>query len=408
MLLGETISVALGALRANKLRSLLTMLGIVIGVGAVIAVVALGTGAQKAVKDRITALGTTLVTVNPGAQRQGGVQIAGANAPLTLADAQMLEDSGAALIQAVQPQIQRDLQVTYTNKNVSTQIVGTSANYLTVRKYKLLAGRMFTTAEDEGRQRVAVVGYNVPTNLGLTGPDALVGEQIRIRGIMHTVIGVLDTKGQGSQFGGNPDDQILIPVRTARYRVHGTDRLNSIGVLAPAEDKVDATMGEIQRILRRAHKLRPGQPDNFQVRSQSDFLTTLGETTQVFTFLLGSIAAVSLVVGGIGIMNIMLVSVTERTREIGVRKALGATRANILLQFLIEAVVLCCLGGIVGIAVGTGGAMLMSRTAGWTTEVSLTAVGMAFAFSALVGVAFGVWPARRAATLDPIVALRYE
>ena len=406
MLFGEIISVAMGALRANKLRSLLTMLGIVIGVAAVIAMVALGTGAQQAVKDRISALGTTLITVSPGQQRGMGVVIADAQQRLTMDDARALSDRGE-ILRAVQPEMNRNLQVTYLNKNTNTSIVGTSSNYLEVRNYKLEAGRMFTTAEDEAKQRVAVVGNAVPGNMGLETADALIGESIRIRGIQHTVIGVLASKGQATPFG-NPDDQILIPINTARFRVIGSDRLRSISVLAPSEDRIEDTMAEIQKILRREHRVRTGAPDDFQMRSQADFLNTLGETTQVFTYLLSGIAAVSLLVGGIGIMNIMLVSVTERTREIGIRKALGATKYNILLQFLIEAVVLCCLGGIVGILIGSTGAVVMSRTAGWNTQVSMGAVGLAFAFSAFVGVAFGVWPARRAAVLDPIVALRYE
>jgi putative ABC transport system permease protein len=406
MLFGEILSVALGALRANKLRSLLTMLGIVIGVAAVIAMIALGTGAQAAVKDRIAALGTTLLTVNPGQQRGMGVAINDAQAKLTMDDAKALEERATSLT-AVQPEMNRNLQITWLNKNASTSIVGTSANYLEVRKFKLQSGRMFTSAEDEAKQRVAVIGPTVATNLGLDTPDALLGENVRVRGIQFTIVGVLESKGQSSPFG-NPDDQILIPINTARYRVLGTDRLRSISVLAESEDSIPVAMADIQRVLRREHRLRQGRPDDFQMRSQSDFLTTLGETTQVFTFLLSGIAAVSLVVGGIGIMNIMLVSVTERTREIGVRKALGATRRNIMLQFLIEAVVLCCMGGVVGIFLGSGGAVIMSKTAGWTTQVSLLAVLLAFAFSALVGVLFGVWPARRAAALDPIVALRYE
>jgi putative ABC transport system permease protein len=406
MLFGEIISVALGALRANKLRSMLTMLGIVIGVAAVIAMVALGTGAQKAVKERISSLGTTLLTVNPGQQRGMGVVIADQQTKLTMSDAAAIEERAPNAL-AVQPEMNRNLQVTYLNKNTNTSIVGTTSNYLQVRNFKMQLGRMFTRAEDEGRQRVAVVGPGVVTNLGLDTPEALLGENIRIRGMQFTVVGILESKGQSTPFN-NPDEQILIPLNTARFRVLGTDRLRSISVLAPSEEKIPDTMADIQKVLRREHRLRPGQPDDFQMRSQADFLNTLGETTQVFTYLLSGIAAVSLLVGGIGIMNIMLVSVTERTREIGVRKALGATRNNILLQFLIEAVVLCCLGGIIGIAVGTGGAMVLSKAFQWNTSVSPSAIGLAFAFSAAVGVLFGVWPARRAATLDPIQALRYE
>ena len=406
MLFGEILSVALGALRANKLRSMLTMLGIVIGVAAVIAMVALGTGAQTAVKDRISALGTTLLTVNPGQQRGMGVVIQDQQVKLTMDDAKALDERGEYIL-AVQPEMSRSLQVTWQNKNTNVQIVGTTSNYPEVRKYELAAGRMFTNQEDQAMQRVAVLGPAVATNMGLQSSDALLDENIRIRGVQFRVVGILKSKGQ-TGFGMNPDEQILIPINTARFRVIGTDRLRSIGVLAQSEDRIPDAMASIQKVLRREHRLATGRPDDFQMRSQADFLNTLGETTQVFTYLLSGIAAVSLLVGGIGIMNIMLVSVTERTREIGIRKALGATRSAILLQFLIEAVVLCCLGGIIGILVGSGGATLLSNLFQWNTKISPAAIGLAFAFSAAVGLIFGVWPARRAATLDPIVALRYE
>ena len=406
MLIGEIISVALGALRANKLRSLLTMLGIVIGVAAVIAMIALGNGAQKAVKDRISALGTTLLTVMPGqAFGMGGIR-SGDQQKMTMDDAKAIDDHAEHII-AVQPEMQRQLQIQYNNRNANTSIVGTTANYLEVRKYELDAGKMFTPAHDAARARVAVIGPAVAQLLGFDNPIALVGEPVRIRGIQFEVIGVLKSKGQGGGFG-NPDEQVLIPINTARFRAMGTDRLRSINVLASSEDDIPLAMAEIQKVLRREHRLRPGKEDDFNIRNQSDFLNTLGETTAVFGLLLAGIATVSLVVGGIGIMNIMLVSVTERTREIGVRKALGATRVNILSQFLIEAIVLCIMGGIVGILLGSGTAYMLSRSFQWNTQISSSAVIMAFMFSAAVGVVFGVWPARRAAMLDPIQALRYE
>ena len=405
MLIGEIISVALGALRANKLRSLLTMLGIVIGVAAVIAVVALGAGAQSAVKERISSLGTTLLTVMPGQQRGMGVSY-DQTMKLTMADAKALQQKTTSL-NAIQPEINSRVQVQYLNQNASTSAVGTTANYLEVRKYQFAAGRMFTTQEDEGRQRLVVLGQTVVTNLGIRSPDAIIGEAVRIKGLQFIVIGVLKSKGQSSPFG-DPDDQVLVPITTGRFRLFGTDRLRSISVLAQSEEKIPDAMADVQRVLRREHRLTSGKADDFQIRSQADFLNTLGETTAVFTYLLSGIAAVSLLVGGIGIMNIMLVSVTERTREIGIRKALGATSANILLQFLIEAVVLCLLGGLIGAAVGSGGAAAMSKYAQWNTQISPSSIVRAFVFSAVVGVLFGVWPARRAASLDPIVALRYE
>ncbi|HVE77816.1 MAG TPA: ABC transporter permease, partial [Gemmatimonadaceae bacterium] len=352
MLLGEILRVALGALRANKLRSFLTMLGIVIGVAAVIAMVALGRGAQKAVSDRISSLGTTLLTVVPGQIFGRGVAAEADRARLTMDDAEAIE-ARAQTVAAVQPEMSRQLQVQYLNRNTSAQVVGTTPNYLEVRKYELERGRMFTTAEDRARARVAVVGPAVVQNLGLDAAGAIVDQEIRVRGIQFTVVGVLKSKGQASPFA-NPDEQVLIPIQTARFRVMGTDRLRSISVLATSEADIPITMAEIQKALRREHRLRPEQPDDFTIRNQADFLNTLGETTQVFSYLLAGIAAVSLLVGGIGIMNIMLVSVTERTREIGIRKAVGAKRKDILQQFLIESATVSGLGGLAGIAVGAG------------------------------------------------------
>ena len=406
MLIGEIVSVAVGALRANKLRSFLTMLGVVIGVGAVIAVVALGRGAQQSVNARISSLGTTLLSVFPAEIRQGGVASGTDRAVMKISDALALDSAGGD-ISAVEPEMSRNLQVQFGTMNTNTQIIGTTPNYPEVRKYEIAAGRMFTDLENKATRKVVVVGPQVMSNLGVTAPSDIVGQKVKIGGMDFDVIGVLASKGAGSGFQ-NPDDQALIPIQTAQFRVFGTDRLRQIGVLASSESRINDAMAQVQKTLRRAHRLRPGNDDDFQIRIQSDFLNTLGETTQIFTFLLSGIAAVSLLVGGIGIMNIMLVSVTERTREIGVRKALGATGKNILLQFLIEAIVLCLLGGVVGVLVGWGGALALAKFGNFNTSMSLGSVILAFFFSALVGVAFGVWPARRAAKLDPIQALRYE
>jgi putative ABC transport system permease protein len=406
MPVGETLSIAMTALRANKMRSILTMLGVVIGVGAVIAMVAIGNGAQEAVKARISALGTTLISISPGQIFSRGLASSTDRAKLTMADAEALRVN-AKLITQVEPEMQKQAQVQYLNKNTSTDIYGTTPNYPQVRLYTVAAGRMFTNAEDKGSQLVAVLGDAVLQDLGITNGESVIGETIRIQGIQFRIIGTLAPKGQGTGFG-NPDDEVLIPITTMRYRIYGRDQLRTINVLAPNDSLVTATMAEAQSILARAHRLRPGAESDVNIRSQADFLNTLGETTATFTYLLAGIAAVSLIVGGIGIMNIMLVSVTERTREIGVRKALGATRLNILLQFLIEAVVLCMLGGIGGILIGGGGALAMTKIANWNASISLSAVLVAFAFSAVVGILFGVWPARRAASLNPIDALRYE
>jgi putative ABC transport system permease protein len=275
-----------------------------------------------------------------------------------------------------------------------------------VKNYTITAGRMFTAGEDESRRGYAVLGSAIPEMFS-ANPVAMIGQMIQIRGIPFEIIGVLSEKGSGGGFG-NPDEQILIPLSTARYRTMGTDRLRSITVDAANVNQMTLAMIEIERVLRREHKIRPGADNDFQIRNQADILSTFQQTTETFTYLLAGIAAVSLLVGGIGIMNIMLVSVTERTREIGVRKALGATRFNIMFQFLVEALVLCAVGGIIGILFGTMGAVVLSKLAHWNTAINVFAVLLAFVFSAIVGLFFGIWPARRAASLDPITALRYE
>jgi len=404
VLLDEIISVALQAIRANKLRSLLTMLGIIIGVGAVITMIALGSGAQKSVQDRIQALGPTLLTIFPGQNFRGGVAVMGA-VTITMDDDTALINS-ARYLDAVVPELSRNVQVKKANQNINVSVVGTTPNYVPVRSYTITAGRMFTPGEDEARRRYAVLGSAIPDMFN-ANPMALVGQEIEIRGIPFEVIGVLSQKGSQGSFN-NPDEQILIPLQTARYRMFGPDRLRSITVKAHDLSSMNLAMIEIERVLRRTHHIRPGADNDFQIRNQTDVLATFQQTTQTFGALLAGIAAVSLLVGGIGIMNIMLVSVTERTREIGVRKALGATRNNILFQFLVEALVLCLVGGALGVAFGSLGAITLSKIFHWNTLISPFSILLAFLFSALVGLFFGIWPAQRAASLDPIQALRYE
>ncbi len=403
MIIGEIIKVAFQSIRANKLRATLTMLGVIIGVGAVIAVVALGTGAQRAVEERIEALGAQLLTISPGQSFMGG-RASDVRVSLTVDDAVALE-SGARLLSAVVPELQRSLQVKYGSANFNINILGSTANYVRVRNYQVVIGRNFTEGDDAARQRYAVVGAAVPKMLNVN-PMALISQTILIRGQPFEVIGVLSEKG--AQGFMNPDEQILVPLNTARYRLFGTDRLRNIAVQVADGVPLEQGMVEVERILRAEHKIRPGGNNDFQIQNPQEILATQQQTTQTFSVLLASIAAVSLIVGGIGIMNIMLVSVTERTREIGVRKALGATRFNILFQFLTEAVVLCMVGGILGISFGAGGAMAMSKWLGWNTYVSPVAVAVAFGFSVGVGLFFGLWPAKRAAGLNTIDALRYE
>ena len=379
--------------------------GIVIGIAAVIAMIALGNGAQRSVQDRISALGTTLLQVDATRMSQNGVRLATFHR-MTTDDADMLRDSTTALT-AVQAQEDQNQQVTFQGYNTNIRILGTTANCREVHKYELDIGRFFTAREDTAKHRVAVLGSAVAEALGVADPLALLDQNIRIRGILFQVVGILKSKGSATSFE-NPDEQILIPYTTARFRVFGSPYLGDIFVLAKDEASIPIAMAEIQHWMRRSHRLRADEPDDFRIRSQSDFLATMGETAQVFTALLAGVAAVSLLVGGIGIMNIMLVSVTERTREIGIRKALGATRRTILLQFMIEAVTLCIAGGAIGISIGIGASVMLQRAFAWNTAVSASSVGLAFGFAALVGLVFGVWPARRAASLDPIVALRFE
>ena len=395
---------AMRALSTNALRSLLTMLGIIIGVGAVITMVALGSGAQRAVEERIAALGANVLTVFAGQGRFGGIRITDQTILSTDDYEALLRD--ATLLKAVVPEMQQSFQVKYGNQNSNVNVVGTTPNYIEVRNYSVPHGRMFTSGDDEARQRYAVLGAAVPRMLG-ANPAGMINQTVQIRGINFEIIGVLSEKGAAGGWG-NPDEQILIPLQTAKYRVFGSDRLRSMSVQVADGVPIEQGMVDLERVLRREHKIRPGQENDFTIRNQQDLLATQQQTTQVFTTLLASIAAVSLLVGGIGIMNIMLVSVTERTREIGVRKALGATRGNIMLQFLVEALALCLVGGALGVLLGVGAAITLSRVMQWNTLISPAAVTIAFGFSAIVGLFFGLWPARRAARLDPIVALRYE
>ncbi len=404
MLIYEIVMVAMAAVRANVLRSILTTLGIVIGIAAVITMVALGEGAQQRVQEEINRMGTTILTIRPGQQMFGGVSRG--DAQMSIEDALALKAQSNGLLK-VSPEQQSRMQVAYKRWNSNTQIMGVWPEYFEMYNHTLQVGRFFNQGELQGRRRVAVLGYNLPETLGETPPELLVGESIQIRGVIFEVIGVLAEKGDAAWV--RPDDQIFIPQSTAQYRVMGgRDRLNSVYAATETPEELDMAFSEIDRIMRRQHRLKAGEDADFNIRNSADLLATFNETNQTFAMLLAGIAGVSLLVGGIGIMNIMLVSVTERTREIGIRKALGATRKAIMIQFLVEALFLCIMGGILGVAAGYGAASLMTRLAAWDTAVAPEAVVTAIGFSAAVGLFFGMWPARRAAILDPIDALRYE
>jgi len=400
----EILRVALGSLRVNPLRSMLTMLGVIIGVAAVITMVALGTGAQTAVEERISALGTNVLTVRQGWGRgSGGAR--GRSERMSVEDARALQERRRTITEVV-PVYESSTQLEYGNINLDTRVVGTWANWAAVNNYQLQAGRFFTPVEADGRRRVAVLGSELASQLFPEGVDP-VGADIRIRGIQFEVIGYFEEKGSGGGFR-NPDEQAWIPLSTSQWRVFGTDRVSQILVQVVDEDLMTAAMAEIETTLRRTHRLRPDQDNDFFISSQTSFLETLQETQQTFTYLLAGIAAVSLLVGGIGIMNIMLVSVTERTKEIGIRKAIGAKRGSVQLQFLIEAVVLSCVGGAIGIGVSMLATDILASRWGWTMVIPPDAVVLSFGFAALIGILFGFYPAVRASRLDPIDALRYE
>ena len=404
MLVFEIIVVAMGAIRANVLRSILTTLGIVIGVAAVITMVALGEGAQRRVEQQIQTMGTTVLTIRPGQQFSYGVSRG--DTRMRIEDAEALRSQTVGLLK-VSPELQSRMQVAYLRWNSSNTLMGVWPEYFDIYNHDLVAGRFFTEGELRRRRRVAVLGHNLPTSLGETPAELLIGQTIQLRGIPFEVVGVLEEKGDAAWV--RPDDQIFIPQSTAQYRVMGgRDRLNAIYAATETTEELERAYGEIDRVMRREHRIRPGEDADFNIRNSADLLEAFNETNETFTLLLAGIAGVSLLVGGIGIMNIMLVSVTERTREIGVRKALGATRRAIMTQFLVEALFLCVLGGLLGVGAGYGAAELMTKIAQWETVVAPEAVAVALGFSAGIGLFFGIWPARRASVLDPIDALRYE
>jgi putative ABC transport system permease protein len=402
---GESFSTALRAILANKFRALLTMLGIIIGVAAVITMIGIGEGAQRAVVERIQSLGSNLLFVSPGVQRGGGSAVTqgGSSVRLRLKDADAIREQ-STYVDAVVPELSRQAQAKYENRNWGTRVIGTVPEYESVRSFRAARGRFFTHSEERGVAKVCLLGATVAENLIPAGDP--IGAQIRIAGQSFTVIGLLESKGQSGW--QNPDDQIIVPLSTAQRRLFGLDYLSQITVRAPSDGMMDQAFLDIERILRREHRLRPEWDNDFTIRNQADIIQTFQETQETFTLLLAGIAAVSLIVGGIGIMNIMLISVTERTREIGIRKAVGARKRDIMLQFLIESVVLSVAGGILGIGVGIAASFVITTYGEWNPVISSDSIMLSFAFATVVGIFFGLYPAWKAAMSDTIDALRYE
>ncbi len=404
------VRIALRALRVNKLRAALTMLGIIIGVGAVIATVAIGSGAEQRIADQIKSIGSNMMIILPGSTTSGGMR-AGMGSVLTLS-----EDDARAIaaeipsVRGVAPSMRGTAQVVFGNQNWSTIIQGVTPDYLEVREWPVAVGRMFASEDLDGATKVAVLGQTVVTNL--FGDSDPLEQIIRIKGVPFSVIGVLAAKGQ-SAWGQDQDDMALIPLTTAKKKVLGVSQANArmVGVIAVqvlAGDLMPDAEREIGALLRQRHRLQPYQEDDFSIRNLAEVFRAQEESSRTMRNLLGAVAAVSLLVGGIGIMNIMLVSVTERTREIGIRMAVGARTWDIRWQFLVEAVTLALIGGLAGVGLGIGGSAVIARMAQWATLVSPVAVAGAFLAAASTGLLFGLYPAWRASLLDPIEALRYE
>lgn len=401
----ELIRISIRALKANKLRSILTMLGIIIGVAAVIAMVGIGNGATANITSQIKGLGSNLLIVSPGQTNTGGVRgAAGSSNTLLMKDVTKIQSSCPA-VKSLAPFVSTNVQIVYGSGNTSTSAAGTTDSYADVRNLTLARGRFITKEDVDSFTRVAVVGPTVVENLMGSSSADIVGKTIKLKNIPFLVVGV--TASQGSSGMNNNDDVVFIPISTAQDRLIGNKYIRSIFIEATSADTMTTAQNEITSALRSSHNIQNGK-DDFTITNQADILATMENVTKTLTMLLGGIAAISLLVGGIGIMNIMLVSVTERTREIGIRKAIGAKSRDILVQFLIEAIVLSILGGGIGILLGWGGSLLAGKALSMTTSISMASVFMAFGFSAGIGILFGVFPAKKAASMDPIDALRYE
>ena len=404
----STFKIALRALWVNKMRSFLTMLGIIIGVGAVITMLAVGTGASQKIAEQIASVGSNLIMVIPGSITQGGIRMgSGSNSTLTSNDAEAIEKECSA-VSAVAPIVNTSAQVVYGNQNWATGIYGTFPGILEVKDCKLVAGRNFVDQDIRSATKVCILGQTVVDNL-FGGIDPI-GQIIRIKKVPFTVIGILETKGQ-SIVGQDQDDVVYIPLTTAQKKIvasHVPGMVRSIMVKARSAEDMSLAETQVTELLRQKHHNGPNKEDDFTVRNLSQMMQVAEQSANVMTILLGAIASISLLIGGIGIMNIMLVSVTERTREIGIRMAIGAKTWDIRIQFVIEALTLSMIGGIFGITLGVTGSSILSAAAGWTTIVSPLSIILAFGFSGLVGIFFGFYPAYKASLLNPIDALRYE